>query len=63
MEMTKEDKALFSFDLMTGFNWRDYLEKYVQVCLKNDILILPNLGLDLLKKCTNEMKCCIANPF
>jgi len=30
MEMTKEDKALFSFDLMTGFNWRDYLEKYVQ---------------------------------
>ena len=41
MEMTKEDKALFSFDLMTGFNWRDYLEKYVQVCLKNDILILP----------------------
>ena len=41
MEMTKEDKALFSFDLMAGFNWRDYLEKYVQVCLKSDILILP----------------------
>ena len=41
MEMTREDKALFSFDLMTGFNWRDYLEKYVQVCLKNGILIFP----------------------
>ena len=30
-ELSKEDKAVFGFDIKTDFDWKEYLETYVQV--------------------------------
>ena len=30
-ELSKEDKAVFGFDIKTDFDWKEYLETYVKV--------------------------------
>ena len=30
-ELSREDKAVFGFDIKTDFDWKEYLETYVQV--------------------------------
>jgi len=44
-ELTKEDKAVFGFDIQTDFDWKEYLELYVQgirkYLFKSDDSTLP----------------------
>ena len=40
-ELSREDKAVFGFDIKTDFDWKEYLETYVQVSI---LLLIMGLG-------------------